>query len=77
MIIEQDKPECFSDFIRLNELWITSGAKDLFWNFSAIIVDLRTGALVAAATPELRELDRKKINAILRQFLDDIPPAKK
>jgi putative acetyltransferase len=23
VIIEQDKPECFSDFIRLNELWIS------------------------------------------------------
>jgi len=23
MIIERDRPDCFSDFIRLNELWIT------------------------------------------------------
>lgn len=23
MIIERDRPDCFSDFIRLNEVWIT------------------------------------------------------
>lgn len=53
------------------------GANDVFWNFSAVMVDLRTGALVAAAVPERRELNGKKVIAILRQFIDDIPLAKK
>jgi hypothetical protein len=48
-----------------------------FQNFSATMVDLRTGALVAAAVPELRELTGKSITAVLKRFLDDIPIAKK
>jgi hypothetical protein len=48
-----------------------------FQNFSATIVDLRTGALVAAAVPELRALTGKRIAVVLKRFLDDIPIGKK
>jgi len=53
------------------------GTNDMFQNFSATLVDLRTGALVAAAVPELRELTGKRITAVLKRFVDDIPIAKK
>jgi hypothetical protein len=48
-----------------------------FQNFSATIVDLRTGALVAAAVPELRALTGKRIAVVLKRFLDDVPIGKK
>jgi hypothetical protein len=45
---------------------------DVFLNFSAILVDLSTGALVAACVPERRQLTGKKVGTLLKEFLDRV-----
>jgi hypothetical protein len=53
------------------------GASGFFQNFAVTLVALNTGALVAAAVPEQRELTGKDIAKVLREFVDQLPVSKK
>ena len=52
------------------------GTNDVFQSFTATIVNLSTGALVAAADFSQGGLTGKQVGTVLREFVEQLPPPK-
>jgi hypothetical protein len=52
------------------------GTNDVFQSFTATIVDLSTGALVAAADFSQGGLTGKQVGTVLREFVEQLPQPK-
>jgi len=52
------------------------GTNDVFQSFTATIVNLSTGALVAAADFTQGGLTGKQVGTVLREFVDQLPQQK-